>query len=211
MKNFFFNRGDGMSEDKHNEEIPEEVIEQTEEEQSSDTIEENTDKPEEVTKIKVEIKSEPEEPPESESERYIRLAAEFDNYKKRTAREFGDLVKSANTRLLRSLVEIADNFERAIEADENDKDSESYKKGVELIYGQLSELLKKEHVTAVASVGKDFDPNLHEAMMQQESEEYDEGVVMMEVQKGYQIDDKVLRHARVIVSSGKKQEEDKKE
>ncbi|MCK5126488.1 MAG: nucleotide exchange factor GrpE [candidate division Zixibacteria bacterium] len=149
-----------------------------------------------------------EEPRESESERYMRLAAEFDNYKKRTAREFGDIIKRANFRLLQSLVEIADNFERAIESKEDGNNIEGYKKGVELIYSQLAELLKKENISSIEAVGKAFDPNLHEAMMQQESDEYDEGIVIMDVQKGYQLDDKVLRHARVIVSSGKKKSED---
>jgi molecular chaperone GrpE len=149
-----------------------------------------------------------EEPPETESERYIRLAAEFDNYKKRTAREFGDLIKTANARLLRNLVEIADNFERALTSGGEDDNSESYRKGVELIYGQLEELLKRENVTPIESVGQPFDPNLHEAMMQQPSDEFEEGIVVQEIQKGYQLSDKVLRHARVIVSAGAAREDD---
>lgn len=143
-----------------------------------------------------------EEPIETESERYVRLAAEFDNYKKRTAREFGELIKTANGRLLRQLVDIADNFERALTSNGEDSSFESYRKGVELIYNQLEDLLKRENVTAIEVVGQPFDPNVHEAMMQQASDDYGEGIVIQEVQRGYQLDDKVLRHARVIVSAG---------
>lgn len=150
-------------------------------------------------------------PPETESERYIRLAAEFDNYKKRTAREFGDLIKTANSRLLRSLIEIADNFERALDKNNSNDNVDGFKQGIELIYNQITELLNKENVKPIESIGKIFDPNLHEAMMQQESDAYDEGIVMQEIQKGYQIDQKVLRHAGVIVSSGPKPKEDEEE
>jgi len=151
---------------------------------------------------------ETEERPESESERYIRLAAEFDNYKKRTAREFADVIRRANTRLLRDLVEIVDNFERALEQPISENNGEAYRQGVELIYNQLSELLRKEQVQPIEAVGKPFDPNYHEAMMQAESDEYDEGIVCQEVQKGYKIDDKVLRHARVVVSKGRPETND---
>jgi len=138
----------------------------------------------------------------AESDRFLRLAAEFDNYKKRTAREFEDIIKRANVRLLRELVDIVDNFERAMSADAEDHSHKAYRQGVELIYNQLSALLTKEGITPIDAVGKPFDPHYHEAVMQSASDEYDEGTVMQEIQKGYCIGDKVLRHSRVIVSSG---------
>jgi molecular chaperone GrpE len=144
---------------------------------------------------------------EDESDRYLRLAAEFDNYKKRTAREFGQIIRTANLRLLREVVDIVDNFERALKDDAGN--NEGYRKGVELIYNQLFNLLKKENVKPIESVGKPFDPNHHEAMMQAQSDEYDEGVVCQEIQKGYIIDDVVLRHARVVVSNGKTKKDEK--
>jgi len=153
-----------------------------------------TAKGEEETKVKEEI----------DLDRFLRLAAEFDNYKKRTAREFGDVVKRANFRILRELVEIIDNFERALQVDPADSDGAAYRKGVELIYGQVGDLLAKEGVTPIDSVGRPFDPNFQEALVQMESDEYDEGIVCQEAQKGYRIGDKVLRHARVIVSNGRK-------
>jgi len=139
---------------------------------------------------------------EVESERFIRLAAEFDNYKKRTAREFEGIVRRANERLLRELVDIVDNFERALSAESGDDDSQAYRKGVELIYNQFCGLLSKEGISAIEATGKPFDPTYHEAVMQVASDEFDEGIVAQEIRKGYKIDGKVLRHARVIVSKG---------
>lgn len=148
---------------------------------------------------------------EIESERFLRLAAEFDNYKKRTAREFEDIIKRANVRLLRELVDIVDNFERALSVEAEDQTHQAYRQGVELIYNQLSGLLSKEGVTPIEAVGQPFDPHYHEAVMQTESDEYDEGIVAQEIQKGYRIGDKVLRHSRVIVSCGRSKSEAEKE
>jgi molecular chaperone GrpE len=179
---------------------------------ASDTESESSEKVEEKTDIDESASAEDEESDsEVESERFLRLAAEFDNYKKRTNREFGEVVKTANIRLLRELVEIIDNFERALSHNGAENDGDAYRKGVELIYNQLADLLEKERVTAIDSVGQPFDPVYHEAMMQAESDDYDEGIVCQEIQKGYRIEDKVLRHSRVAVSKGssKNDEENK--
>ncbi|MCP4567681.1 MAG: nucleotide exchange factor GrpE [FCB group bacterium] len=170
--------------------------------------EKDTSAQEDTTLPKSETKAE--EPPESESERYMRLAAEFDNYKKRTAREFGDMIKSSNFRLLKAMIDILDNFERALDGDTESIDLKAYRQGVELIYNQFTDLLKRENVTTIEALGQSFNPNFHEAMLQQQSDEYDEGMVCGELQKGYKIGDKVLRHARVIVSSGAKKTDDEK-
>lgn len=147
---------------------------------------------------------------ETESDRYLRLAAEFDNYKKRTSREFGDVIKMANHRLLKSVIEILDNFERALTGSAKSDDGDAFREGIELTYNQMIELLNKENVSIIESVGKSFDPHYHEAMMQQESNEHDEGIICAELQKGYKIDNRVLRHSRVIVSSGIKKDEKEK-
>lgn len=174
------------------------------ESETSEEAEEKPDKDETAPPTEEESES------EAESERFLRLAAEFDNYKKRTSREFGEVIRTANVRLLRELVEIIDNFERAMSHNGADNDGDAYRKGVELIYNQLSDLLQKENVTAIESVGQPFDPVYHDAMMQVESDEYDEGIVCQEIQKGYRIDDRVLRHARVVVSRGSSKNEEKK-
>ncbi|NMC45166.1 MAG: nucleotide exchange factor GrpE [candidate division Zixibacteria bacterium] len=139
---------------------------------------------------------------ETESERYLRLAADFDNFRKRTAREFDELTRAANARLLQSLVAVVDDFERALEDEAARGEAEAYRRGVELIYGKLQDLLQRERVTVMEVIGRPFDPAWHEALMQQPSDEYPEGTVSGVVQKGYLLGDKVLRHARVVVSSG---------
>lgn len=139
---------------------------------------------------------------ETESDRYLRLAADFDNFRKRTAREFDEITRAANVRLLQSLVAVVDDFERALENEAVRGEADAYRRGVELIYGKLQDLLKRERVTVMETIGQPFDPAFHEAMMQQPSDEYAEGNICGIVQKGYLLGDKVLRHARVIVSSG---------
>ncbi|MEZ5359085.1 MAG: nucleotide exchange factor GrpE [Candidatus Zixiibacteriota bacterium] len=212
MMKSFFSRGDkNMNEEqmKPDNTTEEECTESAKSEnESAESPEEQSDAQASDKPVDEQVELPKIEERESESERYMRLAAEFDNYKKRTAREFGDLIKTANARLLRSLVEIADNFERAIQADDNGGNGESYKKGVELIYSQLMDLMKKENVTPIEAVGQPFDPNVHEALMQQPSAEYDEGIIVNEIQRGYKLEDKVLRHARVVVSSGQPQSEE---
>jgi len=133
-------------------------------------------------------------------DRWMRLAAEFDNYKRRSARQFAELVQSANERLVTQLLPVLDNFERALNHEGDDETLESFRKGVEMIFGQLHDVLKAEGLKSFDSVGKPFDPNIHDAIMQMESEEHESGTVMEEVQKGYTLGDKVLRHTKVVVS-----------
>jgi molecular chaperone GrpE len=135
-------------------------------------------------------------------EKLLLNAADFENYKKRMARQFDQVIRTANDRLLSDLLEIVDNLERALEHARNGSESESLRQGMELIFSQLESLLGKNEVKAIEAVGKPFDPTYHEAMMQVDSEEYDEGVVAMEISKGYLLGDRVLRHSKVGVSKG---------
>jgi len=142
-------------------------------------------------------------------DRLLRNAAEFDNYKKRQARLYEDMVRTANDRVLSDLLEIVDNLERAVEhaaADNNDA-NDGLRRGAELILTQMKDLLTRYEVTPIEALGKPFDPNLHEALMQVQSDEYDEGIVAMEINKGYKRGDRVIRHARVGVSTGPAQAE----
>jgi molecular chaperone GrpE len=139
-------------------------------------------------------------------DRYLRLAAEFDNYKKRTSRQFEDVVRNANETLLVQLLEVVDNFHRAIEAVPSGRRAEDFEallKGMELIYQHFNELLKKAGVERIKAVGEKFDPSWHDAMMQIDSDKYPEGVVAQELSAGYKLHGKVIRHARVAVSRGK--------
>ncbi len=143
-----------------------------------------------------------------QEDRYLRLVAEFDNYKKRNARLYESIVQSAREGLISPLLEVIDNFERAMESSE-DSDVKSFKKGTKLIYQQLNELLSKEGVEPIEAVGREFNPNLHEAVMQVESDEYPEGIIAGEVARGYKVKDKVIRFSKVVVSKGVNKDEEK--
>jgi len=133
---------------------------------------------------------------------YLRLAAEFDNYKKRTTRDYINLVKTANEGLILELLELLDNFERAFKSREENHDAETYHKGVSMLYDKLLDVLAREGLKRFDSLGQVFDPRLHEAVMQ-----VDDGAepdtVATELQAGYTLNDKVIRHARVAVVKGK--------
>lgn len=129
----------------------------------------------------------------------LRAAAEFDNYKKRTARRFEQIIQSGQDHILLELLEVMDNFERAMAPNGEQDDPNAYREGMLLIYEQLKTLLGKHELTPIEAVGKPFDPKLHEAMMQTDSDEYPEGTVAIEVAKGYRQGDRVIRHSKVGV------------
>lgn len=130
-------------------------------------------------------------------DRLQRLAAEFDNYRKRNARENAALSQRANERLVKELLPILDDLGRALEAAE-DHEGAKLEEGVRLTHRALADLLKKEGLAEIQTDGK-FDPHVHEALLSQPSDQ-DEGSVIEVVQKGYTLGDKVLRPARVVVA-----------
>jgi molecular chaperone GrpE len=136
-------------------------------------------------------------------DRLLRLAAEFDNYKKRMAKEFGYLIKNANENLMLQLLDTLDNFQRALDSAKTSDDYDSFHKGVELIHNHMKEILTKEGLKEIEALGKPFDPNFHEAVTQAESDEHDEGIIMDEISKGYMLNDRLLRASKVVVSKGK--------
>lgn len=138
----------------------------------------------------------------------LRAMADFENFKRRTARQYEEMIQAGNERLLNDLLEVADNFERALKHDderpgERTEEGKAFRRGTEMIYNQLQALLEKYDVRPIESLGQPFDPQFHEALMQIASDEYEEGVVAMEMARGYQRGDRVLRHAKVGVSRGK--------
>jgi len=137
-------------------------------------------------------------------DRMMRLAAEFDNYKKRSAKEYENIRKYAAENIIKELIPIVDNFERAIESANESKDIDSLLKGISLILSQMLNLLEKEGVVRIKAVGEVFDPNVHEAVMHIASDDYPENVVAQELQKGYILRDRVVRPAMVSVSKGSK-------
>ena len=129
-----------------------------------------------------------------------RLQAEFDNYRKRTQKEKEDFAKYASERVVEGLLPVLDNFERAVEASKTTQDMKSFSQGVEMIFKQLQGILAKEGLAAIEAVGQPFDPNLHEAVLQVDSEDYPESTVVEELQKGYYLKEKVIRPSMVKVS-----------
>jgi len=137
------------------------------------------------------------------NDRTLRLMAEFDNFRRRSAKEQLDLIETANGKLLEKLSEVQDNFERAFAAENKAKDLEAFEKGMQMIYNQFSKVLTDAGLEQIDPTGKEFDPNMHEALMQQSSETIPEGHVVTVFQKGYKLKNKILKTAKVIVSSGK--------
>lgn len=139
-------------------------------------------------------------------DRLLRLTAEIDNYKKRTRREFEGFRRYAAENVIQELLPILDNFERALDSVSEGAD-DGFREGIEIIQKQLHEALAKAGLSPMEAVGREFDPNLHEAVMPVPSDEHEEGTVVEEFQKGYTLFDKVIRHAKVSVSAAKAGEE----
>ena len=135
--------------------------------------------------------------------RHLRLMAEFDNFRRRSAKEQLELIETANGKLLEKLSEVQDNFERAFAAENKAQDLEAFEKGMQMIYNQFAKVLTDAGLEQIDPTGNEFDPNLHEALMQQPSETIPEGHVVTVFQKGYKLKNKILKTAKVIVSSGK--------
>lgn len=136
-------------------------------------------------------------------DKYVRLTAEFDNYKKRAARERQDATKYANESFLERLLPVIDNFEAALAAVNSAQGGnlESVKTGVQMIFGQLKSTLGEMGLEEIDALNQKFDPNLHEAVSQQATSEVEEGQVVQQLRKGYKLRDRLLRPAMVVVSS----------
>ncbi len=132
-------------------------------------------------------------------DRYLRTLAEFDNFRKRSEREFGFLVQSANAELIKRLLPVVDDLERSLEAAKESHNFEALYKGIELVYQNFLKVLESFGVKPIEAVGKPFDPELHEALMQMDSD-HEPDTVVQEHQKGYRLHDRVLRPSKVIVS-----------
>jgi len=135
-------------------------------------------------------------------ERLLRTTADFDNFKKRAARERQEAVKFANENLLQKLIPVLDNFEMALSAAQSSSatDLKSLSEGVAMIHAQLRQALTEAGLEELIATGQVFDPNLHEAVSQQESSEVAEGHVLQQLRKGYRLRERLLRPATVIVA-----------
>lgn len=132
-------------------------------------------------------------------DKYLRVMAEFDNYKKRAVREKADAVKFGNENLLRDILPLMDNIDRAMDHACNSNDFDAFKQGLKMLQDQLMVCLQKHGVEQIEAVGKEFDPHVHEAMMQVESKEHEERKVVGEFERGYLLNGRLLRPAKVSV------------
>jgi len=132
---------------------------------------------------------------------YIRLAADFDNFRKRTEQEREALLKYGAESTLKKMLEVLDNFERGLKAIETVDDCEKVKECYNLAYKNFNDVLTKAGLEKIEAEGKEFDPNFHEAVMQTPSEDVEENTIIAELQKGYKLGDKVLRPTLVNVAA----------
>ena len=166
------------------------------EETAEETVEEPAAEQEEPSKEVEELKAKLAEA----SDRYLRLAAEFDNYRRRSAKERMDLISLANENLVKELLPVIDDFERALAAMKGSDDAASAKEGTELIYNKMVAFLKKNGVVEIDAIGKEFDTDFHEAVAQFPVEEKDKKNTVIDVtQKGYVMGEKVIRYAKVVI------------
>lgn len=173
-------------------ELTEEVAEETEE------IKEVEENQETVDEEKVDTTNEAEAKAAEYLDRWQRLMAEFDNYRKRSEKEKADSFDYAVSNTVAEMLPVIDNFERALKIESTDK---ALYAGVEMIYKQMIGVLEKLHVTPIDATGKEFDPNLHNAIMHIDDENLGENVVAEELQKGYLYKEKVIRHSLVKVAN----------
>jgi molecular chaperone GrpE len=197
-------------------EIEKENLTEAESQKSTDTPEEPAVSEDTAKTADVENKQEPETQEEAVetvddlkaeiknwNDRYLRLMAEFDNYKKRASREYQALVDSANERLMTDLVEVRENFERAVKNGEKSTDYNVLFDGIKLIFSKFDTVLSKYGLEIFGAPGDAFDPMIHDALMKTANNEIPEDHIADIYERGYKLKGKVMKHARVIVSSGK--------
>ena len=130
--------------------------------------------------------------------KYLRLMADFQNYKRRTEKEKSDIYAFANEKIVSELLNVIDNFERALDAG---NEGDSFVEGMNLIFKQLQGVLEKAGVVEIEALGREFDPNFHHAVMTEDSEEYESGKITAVLQKGYLLNNKVIRPSMVKVAN----------
>jgi molecular chaperone GrpE len=178
--------------DRHDQEASEEIIPEVAPEVEPEAAGE-------AAALKLELQKKTKEAEENR-ERLLRLAAEMENLKKRLEREKADLLQFANERLIKELLPVVDNLELALEHGRQLETPESFLEGIEMVHQGLVKALARFGVTPIDSVGQQFDPNFHNAVMQEEAPEVPDCTVLKELQKGYLLQSRLLRPAMVVVA-----------
>ncbi len=193
-----------FSSDKNEENLKEEVKineEKTADENVETENEEKLENSENTEEAKKEEVNPLQEKYDTLNNQYIRLAADFDNYRKRQEQEKEALLKYGAESTLKKMIEVLDNFERGLKAIETVDDCEKVKECYNLAYKNFKDVLTKAGLEAIKAEGETFDPNFHEAVMQTPSTEHPEHMIIAELQKGYKLGDKVLRPTLVNVAT----------
>ncbi len=196
-----------MAEDKKNEEVVEDEV-------VVEEVEENTTADAEATEDGAETESQETDADDAKpdkkeqkykeqiaelNDRYVRQLAEFENFRNRTQKEKEAMFEVGAKSIIEKILPVVDNFERGIAALTDEEKEGAFAKGMQGVYKQLLDELEKLEVKEIEAVGKEFDPNLHNAVMQTESEEYESGIVAAELQKGYTYRGQVVRYSMVSV------------
>ena len=168
---------------------------------------ETEDTPVEDEETEEEVSSEEKEDPRDKkiaelNDKVVRQMAEFDNFRKRTDKEKSEMFANGEKTVVEAILPVIDNFERALAmaSDDEEKKDDPFIDGMDKVYRQLMDELDKLGVKPIEALGEEFDPNLHNAVMQEETEEYESGEVCKELQKGYTLKDSVVRHSMVSVA-----------
>lgn len=170
--------------EEENKELEDEETEEVEDEQTEEK-EVNDSKSEEFNKL---------------NDSFLRLQADFSNYKRRVEKDKQSIYQFANEKLVLELLDVIDNFERAFASANEDEEKEGFYEGVVMVYKQLLEILEKNGLEEIEAKDEKFDPNLHHAVMQEESDDVDEEIIIDVFQKGYKLKNKVIRPSMVKVA-----------
>jgi len=178
----------------------EETVLNKEEKDTSETVEEKSEKKTKKKSKDKELIAELENKLKESDNKYIRLSAEFDNYRKRTLKEKMELVKSGGESVLLNILPVVDDFDRALQALKDEHNENAIKDGIELVYKKFSDFLTLNGVSEIDAKGKEFDTDIHEAITKIPApDESMKGKVVDVIQKGYSLNDKVIRFAKVVV------------
>jgi len=186
--------------EEQNTEFKEETVLNKEEKDTSETLEEKSEKKTKKKGKDKELIEDLENKLKESDEKYIRLSAEFDNYRKRTLKEKMELVKSGGQSVLLNILPVIDDFDRALQSIKDEHHENAIKDGIELVYKKFSDFLAMNGVSEIDAKGKEFDTDIHEAITKIPApDESMKGKVVDVIQKGYSLNDKVIRFAKVVV------------
>lgn len=177
------------------------ATEEETQESEADVIDDIIDSPESEIETLKNLLQQKDEEIQKEKKDYLFLMADFDNFRKRTIKEKGELIKTGSENVLKGLLPVVDDFERGLEAMKSSTDVESIKEGMELVYNKFLKFFEQNGVKAMETDGADFDPEKHEALTTLPVEEEKKNKIVDTVTKGYTLNDKVIRHAKVVVGN----------